>query len=108
VPRGLPFRPVAPKEFLVVGRDLRSLMPGLLNTFEIDIPVAAGDVIGDQDANASSVKNACSFENEYPGDVTLEAEGDGTPGTTASRSTNSENPSRTCPRRCCRRRGSPG
>jgi hypothetical protein len=62
--------------YLVVAHDgPRSLTPGVINTFEVSIPVQAGDVIGLNDQNASTAKNACEFQGT-PGDSVVEAGGD--------------------------------
>jgi hypothetical protein len=41
------FRPLGGGAYSVVGQDSRPLTPGVINTFPVAIPVAAGDVIGD-------------------------------------------------------------
>src|SRR5690349_11974391 len=47
--------------YLVVAHDgPRSLTPGVINTFEVSIPVQAGDVIGLNDQNASTAKTPVS------------------------------------------------
>lgn len=75
------FRPYGPGKFTVVAKDgPRSLAPGVVNTFKVSIPVTAGDLIGDQDANADDVPNACLFETGNSADITLEEEGDVAPG----------------------------
>jgi IPT/TIG domain/PASTA domain len=74
------FRPVGPGEFLVLARDTRSLSPAAVNTFQVSIPVRAGDLIGAQDANAGTVHNACEFATGSSADSTLEHSGDVQPG----------------------------
>src|SRR5262249_49989473 len=40
------YRPVSGLTYNVVGQDLRSLTPSALNTFQVSIPVAPGDILG--------------------------------------------------------------
>jgi hypothetical protein len=64
------YRPLGGNRYLVVGHDgPRPLTPSTVNTFPISIPVQAGDVIGENDANASSVNNACA--RPVPGEAEL-------------------------------------
>lgn len=81
------FRPVAGEtahpKFLVVGTDgPRSLAPNALNTFQVEIPVKAGDLIGDNDQNAAIVNNACLFRTTNPADITFFHEGSVASGST--------------------------
>lgn len=67
------FRQVSGSTYKVVGHDgPRELSPGVLNTFPTDITVEAGDVIGNNDDNASKVTpSACTFA--APGDANVYA-----------------------------------
>ena len=61
--------PLYPK-FLVAGQDgPRSLIPNALNTFPVEIPVKAGDLIGDNDVNAEVVPNACLLKTSNADDA---------------------------------------
>lgn len=51
------FRPNEDFEYTVVTADLRSLAPGVLNTFPVSIPVRRGDLIGLQ-STSSSITNS--------------------------------------------------
>ena len=56
------FRPLGANVFFVVGHDgPRDLTGGQLNSFPTQIAVRAGDILGLNDANASTVPNACFF-----------------------------------------------
>jgi IPT/TIG domain/PASTA domain len=69
------YRPLGNNQFLVVGHDgPRPLLPSVLNTFPTQIQVQAGDLIGDNDENATSVPNACEFVGA-PGDAAGYKEG---------------------------------
>ncbi len=71
------FRKVAePLTYKVVGHDgPHPITPGVLNSFQTDIAVQPGDVVGLNDQNASTVPNACDFS--VPGEVSpLERAGD--------------------------------
>jgi hypothetical protein len=64
------FRKVAePNIYRVVARDARPLTPSVLNTFSVSIPVQPGDVLGLNDANASTANNACVIETGNPVDA---------------------------------------
>jgi PASTA domain len=64
------YRPLGGTIYSVIGQDgPRSLVPSVLNTFPIDIPVQAGDVIGLNDGEAVIVHDACNFETPSLGDV---------------------------------------
>lgn len=55
-----------PARFQVVASDgPRSLTPSAVNTFNVNLPVQPGDVLGLNDQNASTVPNACLFD--FPG-----------------------------------------
>ena len=57
------FRPAGGDTYTVVGHDgPRALTPSTVNTFSTRIPVQPGDVLGENDVNASSVPNACTFD----------------------------------------------
>jgi hypothetical protein len=58
------FRPNGANSVLVVAHDgPRKLTPNAVNTFPVQIPVQAGDIIGLNDLNASlATPNACQFE----------------------------------------------
>jgi hypothetical protein len=78
-------RPAGASMYLVVGHDgPRALTPSSLNTFAVDIPVRAGDIIGLNDVNASSVPNACVFATSNAGDRIDESAGNAADGTTWS------------------------
>lgn len=55
------YRPQPDGRFQVVASDPRPLAPSVLNTFKVAIPIQAGDLIGDNDDNATLVPNACEF-----------------------------------------------
>lgn len=62
------FRPTGGGNFQVVGEDApRTLTGGTVNTFAVNIPVQAGDVIGVLYVGGS--ETACSFLTGNPGDV---------------------------------------
>jgi hypothetical protein len=67
------FRQVSGFTYKVIGHDgPRELTPGTVNTFQTNIPVEPGDVIGNNDENASeATPNACVFS--APGDSNLAA-----------------------------------
>lgn len=61
------FRPSSSGGFTVVAHDTRTLSPGVVNTFKVNIPVKLNDVIGLNDGNASATTpNACEFEAGKP------------------------------------------
>jgi PASTA domain len=63
------YRPVSGTVFSVVAQDgPRALVPSVLNTFPIDIPVQAGDVLGLNDHEAPTTPDACSYFTGAPGD----------------------------------------
>jgi hypothetical protein len=70
------FRKVAePSTYMVVAHDgPRALTSGTVNTFPVNVPVQPGDVLGANDANATSVPNACVFS--APGESHFERSGD--------------------------------
>ncbi len=50
--------------YLVVAHDgPRAIVPSVLNTFKVSIPVQAGDLISLNDLNATEVPNACAFKD---------------------------------------------
>jgi hypothetical protein len=65
------YRKVANPDFYsVVGVDgPRLLAPSTLNTFQVNIPVQAGDIVGLNDGNAPAVPNACLFQTLNPADL---------------------------------------
>jgi hypothetical protein len=64
------YRPVSGTTYSVVAQDgPRALTASVVNTFPIDIPVEAGDVIGLNDGNAPAFHDACSFFTGLPGDM---------------------------------------
>lgn len=70
------YRPVAGLTYQIVAHDgPRSLTPGVINTFPVNIPVQPGDVIGLNDQNATTAPNACLYSGS-PGDA-LAANGPG-------------------------------
>jgi len=73
------YRPISGTTYSVIGQDgPRALSPSVLDTFPIDIPVQAGDVIGLNDGEAAIVNDACQFYTASLGDVV-----GGLPGDTA-------------------------
>ena len=71
------YRPVSGTIYSVVGQDgPRALTPSVLDTFPIDIPVQAGDVIGLNDGEAAIVHDACQFYTASLGDVVAGLPGD--------------------------------
>jgi hypothetical protein len=61
---------VEPNFYKIVAVDgPRSLVPGVLNTFSVSIPVEAGDYIGLNDTNAEAVNDACIFATTSPLDT---------------------------------------
>lgn len=69
--------------FQVVGQDgPRSLTPNVVNTFPVEIPVKAGDLIGDNDVNAETVPNACLLKTSNTDDVIYWKGGSALPGST--------------------------
>jgi hypothetical protein len=63
------YRPLGESRYRVVGQDgPRALIPSVLNVFETAIPVQAGDLIGNNDTNATAVHDACVFETGIEGD----------------------------------------
>ena len=67
------FRHVSGTTYTVVGHDLESLTPSVINTFNVSIPVHAGDLLGNNDQNASTVPNACQFSTALTGDTLQQA-----------------------------------
>jgi hypothetical protein len=64
------FRLVSGLTYKVVGHDgPRILNPSTLNTFPTNVTVQPGDVLGLNDANASTVNNACIFSVPGDGDI---------------------------------------
>ncbi len=61
------FRPVSGTTYTVVAHDLEALMPSQLNTFSVNIPVKAGDVIGLNDQ--LTAPSACLFNTGLSGDA---------------------------------------
>jgi hypothetical protein len=75
------YRPVSGTTYSTVGQDgPRALVPSVLNTFPIDIPVQAGDVIGMNDGEAILHHDACSFFTNEAGDVSGGLPGDAADG----------------------------
>lgn len=71
------------ERFLVVGQSGRQvLVPSALNTFNVALPIQAGDVIALDDDNASTVPDACLFETGNPADLAAFVEGDAPNGST--------------------------
>jgi hypothetical protein len=86
------YRPLGGGKYLVVGHDgPRTLTPSVVNTFQASIPVQAGDVIGNDDTNASTVPSACEFETGNPGDTAWLAPGEATDGATIQAEPEEEN-----------------
>jgi hypothetical protein len=64
------YRPLGGTVYSVVAQDgPRALTPSVLDTFPIDIPVEAGDILGLNDGEAPLFNNACSFYTTASGDV---------------------------------------
>jgi PASTA domain len=69
------YRPAGGTTYAVLAQDgPRSLTPSVLNTFPIDIPVQAGDVLGLNDGEALPdhrlvTDDACEFETTSPADI---------------------------------------
>jgi hypothetical protein len=77
------YRPLPEEKYLVVGHDgPRTLTPSAVNTFATDIPVQAGDLIGNVDVNADTVHTVCDFETGNPADTQFYFEGDAADGST--------------------------
>jgi hypothetical protein len=75
------YRPVSGTTYSVLAEDgPRPLVPSVLNTFPIDIPVEAGDVIGLNDGNAPAFHVACAFVTGALGDVEAGLLGNAAPG----------------------------
>ncbi len=62
--------------FLVVASDLRPLASNALNTFPVNIPVRAGDLIGLHTPSEATAPTACLFETANAGDRIQYREGD--------------------------------
>ena len=63
-------RLVSGTNYTIVAHDgPRNLVPSTLNTFAVNIPVQAGDLIALNDQNAPAVHNACLFSTGLVGDV---------------------------------------
>jgi len=70
------------EHFLVVGQSgPQALVPSVLNTFNVSLPIQAGDVIALDDDNAIAVPNACLFQTGNPADLVTYTEGDAPNGT---------------------------
>jgi hypothetical protein len=79
------YRPLGGTVYSVLAQDgPRALAPSVLNTFPIDIPVQAGDVIGLNDGEAVVVHDACEFETASLGDVVGGLLGDASAGSQLS------------------------
>jgi hypothetical protein len=78
------FLPVSANSYTVVAHDgPRTLIPSALNTFAVEIPVQAGDVIGLNDQNAPAAHSACLFKTGETGDeFAASAIGDAADGST--------------------------
>ena len=77
------FREVSPEVFVVVAHDgPRPLRPSVINTFKVDIPVTAGEQIGLNDANSTTVPNACKFVTGQEHDSPFFFAGDAADGAT--------------------------
>jgi hypothetical protein len=71
------YRPLGGTIFSVLAQDgPRALTPSVLNTFQINIPVQAGDVIGLNDGEASIFNDSCRIETTSLGDVAAGLSGD--------------------------------
>jgi hypothetical protein len=77
------YRPLGEERYLVVGHDgPRTLTPSVINTFATDIPVQAGDVIGNVDVAAETLPTACEFETGNPADTGFYTKGEAADGAT--------------------------
>ncbi len=75
------YRPVSGTTYTVLAQDLpQPLVPSVLNTFPVDIPVQAGDVVGLNDGDAPVYHTACSIYTRAFGDVEAGLEGDAADG----------------------------
>jgi hypothetical protein len=85
------YRPLGSEKYLVVGHDgPQALIPSTLNTFKTSIPVRAGDIIGNDDDNASTVPNACEFETANKSDTGFYAKGEAADGATITAENSAE------------------
>jgi hypothetical protein len=66
------FRKVGPFSYVVVAQDARALIPNVLNTSTVEIPVQAGDRIGESLPGEKEVP--CVFETTENGDLVIFAE----------------------------------
>lgn len=79
------YRPLGGGNWMVVGHDgPRLLAPSAIDTFSTDIPVQAGDVIGNVDVNADAVPTACEWETGDSSDTAWVTEGDAADGATVA------------------------
>lgn len=80
------FRPTGSGGYTVVAHDgPRPLVEDIVNTFKVDVPVKAGDVIGLNDANASvAVPNSCEFAGASVEDEVFFYPGSSADGTTVN------------------------
>jgi hypothetical protein len=76
------YRPAGPETYLVVGQDGPHALVSGLNTFTVNIPVQAGDILGI--FLPPSVPTDCGFETGLEGDVISWQEGNHAPGSTFS------------------------
>jgi IPT/TIG domain-containing protein/PASTA domain-containing protein len=89
------FRPAALGTFTILAHDgPRPLAPSVLNTFAVDIPVQAGDVIGIHNPVTEVINDACSFETANAGDELFYEGGDLADGAAFGLTSNDETESR--------------
>jgi hypothetical protein len=78
-------RPLAGERFLVVGHDdPKPLTPSVLNTFKVDIPAQAGDILALNVKNGAMVQSAALFVTGNTADVYSGMTGDAPDGATLS------------------------
>jgi len=76
------YRPLGPGAYLVVGQDGAHALASGLNTFTVNIPVQAGDILGI--FLLPNVPSDCGFETGLEGDVIGFQEGNHAPGSSFS------------------------
>lgn len=76
------YRPIGPGAYLVVGQDGPRTLASGLNTFTVNVPVQAGDILGI--FLPPNVHSDCGFETGLEGDVISWQEGNHAPGSSFS------------------------
>ncbi len=77
------FRPAGPSFVVIAADGPRPLVPGVLNTFPVSIPVQAGDRVG-ATVLAAEGGSDCPFTTDLPGDVLIYKAGNAPLGSTVS------------------------